>query len=1009
MAIEFFAHSDQVAHLEATLTAACDSDRIDLMLTLAWQLRQRDYRRALQLSGQLLACLDGGQTGLPGTLAAPECERIRLRLMLIHGEDKWLKGEHEESRLLAMQVLHGMTSLNDAIGCADAHWLLAWTAFDQGESALADAELEAMRSCASGIDTVRVMIAEAVLARFALFRNVYAAKQQWSGHFPARPDDMHPAAACWVEDFFGLAAALTSDYIQAIFHFNNNYGLALATGQLRRTALAAINIGDVFKFLNEYQAALDWQQRALDWARQGGWQGTIGMALIHAAEPMRLMQHYDAAHDLLSEALVLLTSKSESRDYAVALHYMGEVELGRKQYASALETFKLLEQRADTLNHSDLKCAALRGQAHALLDLAHPQQALQAAQAALHVESFHADFRIQVLQVMARIHTRHALPPPPGMRAASAPLHYLQQAIDLAAMVEDLIVPGDLLDAIGDEYARLGEYAQAFHSTKLANMAREKTHNREANNRAIALQVNHQTEQARSEAEHHRELASAEAQRAGILQQTSDTLAMLALIGQEITAHLDVETVSQVVHRHLHHLLEVDSFMIFRVHADEQILMLEYGTEGDDRLPVKQVPLSRLDSPAVRCAREGTEILVEFDSAQKDKMLFPGSKITLSAMFAPLCQAAQVIGVMSIQSCRQHAYGPREQLIVRTLCAYTAVALANATVLQALQETQAQLLEKEKMAALGGLVAGFAHQLNTPIVAVRSSGQNIMDSLGAIVESLPHLLETLDSTTWGHFITLVRQCNVTPTPLNSREERALVRTLGAELHARGIGNARHKATVLVQLHATQIWQQIIPMLHHPQSEQVLVCAHQIALVFGNGRNINIATDRMANIIAALKIFSGIDQSTDKTEAHLHHGIDMVLQSNQSQMQGKVTLVRDYQAIPVLRCLPDQLDQAWRNLVQNALQAMNYEGTLTVRTGQQNGCATVTISDTGPGIPPAIRSRIFDAFFTTKSIGEGSGLGLSIVKMIIERHRGRVELSSAVAGNTTMTVYLPYDT
>lgn len=1000
--MDFFAHNDSTERMETELQVVRGAKHLYLLLDLAWQLRQRNTKRALSLADEIQNLLH--QSNLP----PPERQAIELRLLLIHGEAKWLSGEFEESRLLAENALQGFTALQNELGCADAHWLLAWIVFDQGDLKRANTELEQM-TCAARADPIRVAVGSAALARFAIFRDVGIAKQDWETHFSAAPGAMHPTAECWVEDFMGLAAAFSSDYFQSIIHFNNTYTLALASGQQRRAIFAAINIGDAFKILGEYHTSLEWAQRGLDLARQSGWQNAIGIALTHAAEAMRRLDHLDAAHNMLCEALLILAAKNASRDYAVALHFSGDVALGRKQYAEALETFLSLEQRAIVLDQPDLKCAALRGQAHALLELGKPQSALEAAQAALLVERSHADFRIATLQVMADIHARHALPPPPNMRAVSPPLHYLQQALDLAATVDDFIVPGNLLDAMADEYAKIGDFPQAFQCARQASVTREKTHNREAGNRANAMQVSHQTEQMRCDAEHHRQLAAAEAKRAEILQQTSDTLAHLGTIGQEITAHLDTEKVAQVLERHVHRLLRVDSIMVYRIDADNTALDLVFGVEEDVRLAPYRIALSSPTSNAVRCVHDRREILVDYDPGQDHKTLIPGTQTTLSAMFAPLYLGDKAIGAISIQSRQRHAYDAREQLIIRTLCAYTAIALANAETLHALQQAQAQLVQQEKMASLGGLVAGFAHQLNTPIVAVKSSGQNISDALLRTLEELPQLIQTLDHETWAHFITLIRQQH--HEILNSREERALVRSLSAKLQAEGIDDAARKAAILVQLRASELPEQALPLLRHAQSERILSCASHLSIILSNAFNIDTATLRMAKIIAALKIFSGIEQTQDKTESHLHQGIDMALEQFQSQMQNKVELVRDYQTIAPLRCLPDQLDQVWSNLIHNALQAMAYHGRLSISVRADSGQIQVAISDTGPGIAQAIRERIFDAFFSTKSMGEGIGLGLAIVRKIIDRHGGSVAVQDAgVDGRsgTTFLVVLPYD-
>jgi signal transduction histidine kinase len=105
------------------------------------------------------------------------------------------------------------------------------------------------------------------------------------------------------------------------------------------------------------------------------------------------------------------------------------------------------------------------------------------------------------------------------------------------------------------------------------------------------------------------------------------------------------------------------------------------------------------------------------------------------------------------------------------------------------------------------------------------------------------------------------------------------------------------------------------------------------------------------------------------------------------------------------CYPDDLNQVWTNLVHNALQAMDYKGILTIETQQQEGNIFVKFTDNGKGIPPEVKPKIFQPFFTTKSAGEGSGLGLDIVRKIVEKHEGTIAVES-VPGQTTFTVSLP---
>ena len=117
------------------------------------------------------------------------------------------------------------------------------------------------------------------------------------------------------------------------------------------------------------------------------------------------------------------------------------------------------------------------------------------------------------------------------------------------------------------------------------------------------------------------------------------------------------------------------------------------------------------------------------------------------------------------------------------------------------------------------------------------------------------------------------------------------------------------------------------------------------------------------------------------------------------------MIRHYEPLEPVLCYPDELSQVWTNLLHNAMQAMEYKGTLTITVRKQDEQAIISITDTGPGIPDEIKEKIFDPFFTTKAAGEGSGLGLDIVRKIIEKHQGQISFESK-PGKTTFHVVLP---
>ena len=327
--------------------------------------------------------------------------------------------------------------------------------------------------------------------------------------------------------------------------------------------------------------------------------------------------------------------------------------------------------------------------------------------------------------------------------------------------------------------------------------------------------------------------------------------------------------------------------------------------------------------------------------------------------------------------------------------------------LNELKAAQSRIIQSEKMAALGQLVAGVAHEVNTPLGAIRSSITNIQNSLNTLLQDLPSFYRNIESGLLPVFNQLILRAVESTIFVSSKEERQYRRSVTRELEELDVENADSLADLLVDMGIYSGIDEYKDIFAHESGPLLMENAYKLSGIFKSTKNISLAADKATNVVLALKTYSRAESSEEKSTMSIKDSIETVLTLYHNLIKHGVEVIRTYDELPNISCYCDELNQVWTNIVHNALQAMNGKGKLEIQIRNAEQFAEVRIIDSGTGIPENIKDKIFEPFFTTKPQGEGSGLGLDIVKKIIDKHNGQIEVESE-PGRTCFIVRLPIE-
>ena len=320
---------------------------------------------------------------------------------------------------------------------------------------------------------------------------------------------------------------------------------------------------------------------------------------------------------------------------------------------------------------------------------------------------------------------------------------------------------------------------------------------------------------------------------------------------------------------------------------------------------------------------------------------------------------------------------------------------------------EATARQRSALVTLGTLAAGLAHEINNPAAAAVRSAVELERACDGLLEALRQMATSgVTAPQFAGLDSLRRGLQPAAAPADALESADREEELRGWLEGAGVERSWELASSLVSAGADVEWLQRAAATSGDRLEPSLVWVARTVDVASLLAEVRESTRRVSELVAGIKSYSQMDRASHQ-RVNVREGLESTLLVMGPRLRPGITVVRHWgDDVPLVDGMPGELNQVWTNLIDNAVDAMAGAGTLTVTTGRIGDAVVVEVGDTGAGMTPEVQQRAFEAFYTTKDVGRGTGLGLDIAqRIVVDRHGGSIEVQSR-PGDTRLRVRLP---